>query len=470
MAAPQLHQNLHQPSSAFKVTLDDSGGISLFGRLGDQPQLAELTRHLNAPRTLDFHGVHFLSWLGGQKLWQVLTTCGHPLKLTNLPANAFAIFKMRYPTNSNVQLKSTYLRVLTSENNWRWHLWDLGSMPLTAAGHVCTVNLTPELRLPEPACFVAPSLFGTEGDFTFQSPMTPQHRQQLSFWIRFGFCLCERVRLAANALQAAQDDFASATAIITANLKSIEAVAQQLRQSVNLGVRRRMELFREKILFNYSNVAKALTQTERTLDAKVRRLVALADEGFNQQKMSVFVADMCHELQALQPALTNCGTLESLTEGLPTKAVLERSRRDLERLVTPTSTALQAIPSLLALPLSPDKPAYSWQEITEVLAAAISHNSEVLVQCQMSFQAIDLVSQFLAHLLAEGAFVIAALAGTSQTRHRHQEYDPMISAVREFMEANLVSDQEKHCYEFYLPKAASSDQDQKLQPGGIIEL
>ncbi|MFW7379930.1 MAG: hypothetical protein ACOH5I_14045 [Oligoflexus sp.] len=445
--------------------------VHLHGVLSDTTNFRVIDEMLQGCRYFDCSQILTASWNGLVNFNRYLRETGSHITLTKIPNHIFNYLRLMPDVNNSYTLDQIELNVvdLSSQELLTKNVY-LSNVELKRLADDCSrafLRLNQKEELVGRNRFICPSRFGQDQSqpVTSRAPWYGDNAEQFDFW--YDYC-----------------NFANMTSFLALDLvESLSSTLCILLKEIELGVESSMAAVRlvdSKVSMQLgSNVSEIIEQVKSSCaelsqfldgisrkgkDLLLRMQVLADDPEFTDPKaLNEILKSFTEVIQSVTKILPKIEDVGASTGANVVKlGVTNLLRQSLDAVADDCVDAdtLSQVREILEImdPLSED----SWPDTKLEFMAQVDSMDKAISDTIILIQGFDLLRQILEHRLAEATEIHKYLQDNGG-----RSWEDLRQTVFELVGKTLVTDQEKYSCEFFIPTAASN-QDDKQSPGDVL--
>jgi uncharacterized protein YoxC len=427
---------------------------------------------LQGCRFFDCSQILNASWNGLLNFDRYLKNSGQQITLTNVPNHIFNYLRLMPDVNASYSLDQIELGVIELQSSdLETKNVFISANQLQDLASECTrafLRLNQQQQLIGRHNFICPSQFGLyqSNPNAAQSVWYQNNSEQFDFWYDY-------FNFANTTSFLAMDLVQSLNSTLSVLLKEIELGVSQSEKALNLIIEGEVKSAIgniEAIIQEVNNSCSELSQFMEKVSCGGKQLLLrmqlLADDvAFTDGKVLYDLleefSDLMRSVVDVLPKIEEIGakTGEGVTQLGATVALREQIDKIADDGVS--SEVLEQVRDVLEImdPLSED----SWPDTKVEFCQQLDSIDKAVSDIIILLQGFDLLRQILEHRLAEASEV----HGFVTEGHKESSWHEVREQVFEMVGKTLVTDQEKYSCEFFIPNAASNQQE-KQSPGDVL--
>jgi hypothetical protein len=444
----------------------DNGLVTFYGSIGDAPDTAALDGILLNDSICDMQHLAFASWIGLVVLGEYIRERQLKLTFRSLPFGVYDALRLNEAFVDQVLESAELPLVNVTTQRISYEVIDLRLLRQDADEGKEWVYPKPGFLLLVPLRYVFQDRIASRSMGPLPVQVLTDRKEMASFWLQYGSFCQSTVEICNALVHTARFNMMQILLEIKAKTAAGEQALQLIDATVHHALVSRMEAIMQDIKALFDGLS---SEMQEKFDACVQALAHISllalDKGCDLPQFAASLHSFAQSIEGLTHIATTCEDCgASIGARLSSQRPGAVIKQGLAAVTDPPAEQLQALRTAFAIMdiMSED----DWPASRELIMAEIDAIEALTNSCVVILQVFDMMRQILEHRIHEMKLVTAAF----QNQGAAHLLDPELrEAVLHAIGVQMVTDQEKAAFSFYLPDGYQKfGQTERKEPGDVL--
>ena len=450
--------------SRFHVHRLENGVVEFFGSLTDTTEFSMLDDVLTEGSVCDFGKVEFASWLGISGLITYIKARNFNLVARNLPYQFFDTIKLFKEFHSHFKIESGSIGYFSDSNlKVEYEIFNFEEIKDLFETKLNHGKVKGDKRLLYPIEFIL-DIFRNKADINLKSQSLLDNQSEINFWLRYIAFVQNTIEVSSILVNTAEINMLMILDSLKAKMECGEQALKVLEPNTTYTLSVRLEGIQADIQKGYRDL---FDEFEKEFGECQKSLCHFTQCISNPDITPTTVKSNLREYATTIKTLRNVARIcEDYGSSIGKHISSLRATHVLKSRFTTLSEIepkqLEKVRSAFAIMdvMSED----SWEETRPLIMKEIDECELLVGKAVVTLQVFDLVRQIIEHRITEATSILEAL-----NHHKDWTDESLINELKKQVSEYMVTDQEKHCFEFFLPEGFEEYGDiERKEPGDVL--
>jgi hypothetical protein len=444
----------------------DHGVVSFHGSIGDTPDTVALDGILLNGSICDMQHLLFASWIGLATLGEYIQQRQLRLTFRKLPFAVYDAMRLNKAFEEQVFESAELPLVHEASLAIVYELIDLNTLRKHAENGNEWVHPRSGCLLLIPTRYLFPDLVAQRSMGPLPVQVLTPHKDIAGFWLQYGAFCQSTVEISNILIHAARFNMLQILSEIKAKTAAGEHALKLVSNNIDYALVLRLETIMQEIEKEFDQLSDTMQVKFDECEALLARLSLLAlDPACDSLRFIQTLHQYASDIDSLKQIAASCEDSGArIGTRLSSVRPAELIKQGLTQIDNPEAETLNAIRAAFAIMdiMSED----DWPASRDLIMAEIEAMETLTGACVVTLQVFDMMRQILEHRIHEMQLVLTAFSQQGPASLLDAE---LRESVLNKIGAQLVTEQEKAAFAFYLPDGfLKFGQTERKEPGDVL--